>query len=133
MSFKPYCIEDLGTSEVVMVSPETTLMECAKRMHDQRVRSLVVASRDDDSEMQIVPEGILTDRDIVVEAVAFALDPKVITAGDIMTCPLVTARLDESLQEVYAGKRTFCDRGVRCLGCLGGLAGSRAAACRVAT
>ncbi len=102
MDFRPYCVEDLGTSELITISPDTTLIECAKRMHDLCVSSLIVTSPDDSADCPRKPEGILTDRDIVVEAIAFSLDPKVITAGDIMTCPLVTARLDEALQVVHA-------------------------------
>jgi CBS domain-containing protein len=103
MKLRPYCVEDIGTSELVVVPPETTLIECAKRMHDLNVSCLVVASLDDAAgTSNNIPQGILTDRDIVVEAVAFALDPTVITAGDIMTCPVVTARLDEALKEVHA-------------------------------
>ncbi len=102
MDLKPYYVEDLGTSELITVSPETTLIECAKRMHDLCVSSLIVTSHDEGADSPRTPEGILTDRDIVVEAIAFSLDPNVITAGDIMTCPLVTARLDEALQVVHA-------------------------------
>jgi CBS domain-containing protein len=102
MNFKPYSVEDLGISELVTVPPETTLIECAKRMHDLHVSSLIVVSPEGESNERWRPQGILTDRDIVVEAVAFSLDATVITAGDIMTCPIETARLDEALHVVHA-------------------------------
>jgi CBS domain-containing protein len=102
MKFKPYCVEDIGTSELAIVSPYTTLNECAKLMHDLCVSHLVVVSPENALGESKVPLGVLTDHDIVVEAVAFALDLGVMTAGDIMRCPVVTARLDEALQVVHA-------------------------------
>ena len=73
MNFAPYCVEDLGTLELAIVSPETTLIDCAKKMHDLRVSSLIVASTSDGSAGPWLPQGILTDRDIVLEAVAFLM------------------------------------------------------------
>ena len=39
-----------------------------------------------------MPLGIVTDRDIVVEAVAPNVDLSLLTAGDIMSAPLATIR-----------------------------------------
>jgi CBS domain-containing protein len=102
MESRQFSVEDLGTSEPVLVLPETTIIECAKLMHDRQVDRLIVASPNDELDGIVVPQGILTEHDIVAEVVAFSLDPAVITAGDIMLFPLVTARQDEALHEVHA-------------------------------
>lgn len=101
MNFTEFSVKDLGTSELVVVSPETTIMECAKLMHDMRINRVIVAAPNAESEGISIPQGFLTDHDIVVEVVAFSLEPTVITAGDIMLCPLVTARQDEALHLVH--------------------------------
>jgi CBS domain-containing protein len=102
MESRQFSVEDIGMSELVFVSPNTPLIECAKLMHDLRVDRLIVASPNDELDGINVPQGILTDHDIVVEVVAFSLDPAVITAGDIMLFPVVTARQDEALHVVHA-------------------------------
>jgi predicted transcriptional regulator len=53
----------------------------------------------DESEGKRVPVGILTDRDIVIEIDAMDLDPKVITAGDIMSTELATVAENHGVLE----------------------------------
>jgi CBS domain-containing protein len=100
MKLKPYCVEDIGTSEVVSIFAESSLVDCARKMHDLHVSSLIVVEPLGEN-LICEPIGILTALDIVWEAVAFSLDLAVITAGDIMTGPVETARLDEPLQLVH--------------------------------
>ncbi len=101
MNFTEFSVEDIGTSELVIVAPETTIIECAKLMHDLRINRVIVASSKAELDGISIPQGFLTDHAIVVEVVAFSLDPAVLTAGDIMLCPLVTARQDEALHLVH--------------------------------
>ena len=63
-------------------------------MRHYHVGTLVVIDETDGNRM---PEGILTDRDIVIEIDALDLAPKAITVGDIMSSELVTVREDEGL------------------------------------
>jgi predicted transcriptional regulator len=57
-----------------------------------------------------VPVGILTDRDIVVEINAMDLDPKVITAGDIMSPELALVPENQGVLETIEIMRV---KGVR--------------------
>jgi len=56
------------------------------------------------------PVGIVTDRDIVVGVVAMNLDPRDLTAGDIMSDELVTVPED---YEVYEAMTRMREAGVR--------------------
>ena len=66
---------------------EVTVQAACRLMRHYHVGSLVVV---DELDGKRVPVGILTDRDVVVEIDAMDLDPKVMTAGDIMSENLVT-------------------------------------------
>jgi CBS domain-containing protein len=80
-------IGEICNREVVYVNRDVTVNAACKLMRHYHVGSLVVV---DEVEGRRVPVGILTDRDVVVEIDAMDLDPKVITAGDIMSSELVT-------------------------------------------
>jgi CBS domain-containing protein len=102
MDVESFCIRD-----VITVDADTSIAQCAQSMHDDHVGSLVVTEIKNDRR---VPVGIVTDRDIVIEVIACALDPQTITAGDIMAQPLVTARTSEDLMTALARMR---EHGVR--------------------
>jgi CBS domain-containing protein len=65
-------------------------------MRKHHVGDVIVVRRDGQKR---IPLGIVTDRDIVIETVAPQVDMALITAGDIMTAPLVTVHYDESFTE----------------------------------
>jgi CBS domain-containing protein len=100
-------VRDLAAHEVVTVTPTTTLAECAQIMRAQHVGSVVVI---DDVGQRDNPRGIVTDRDIVVEAVAVGLDPSTLTAGDVMAAPLATVRDGDDILDALARMR---ENGVR--------------------
>jgi CBS domain-containing protein len=106
-------VRDLAAHEVVTVTPSATLAECAQIMRNQHVGSIVVI---DDQESRDQPRGIVTDRDIVVEAVALGLDPTTLTAGDVMTTPLATVADSDDILDALARMR---EHGVRRLPVLG--------------
>lgn len=98
-------VGDICTRAVVTAHPDETVVEAAKRMRDRHVGDLLVA------DTQARPMGILTDRDIVVAAVAQSSDKlDSLLVGDVMTRDLITARTDETLEEALKTMRT---RGVR--------------------
>lgn len=76
--------------EVIVVGREAAAVEATRLMRTHHVGSLVVV--DDPDGGRPVPVGIVTDRDLVVEIMATALDPKAITVGDIMRPSLATVR-----------------------------------------
>ena len=100
-------VRDLSALEVVTVTPSTTLAECAQIMRAQHVGSVVVI---DDQGTHDNPRGIVTDRDIVVEAVALGLDPTTLTARDVMAAPLATVRDGDDILDALARMR---ENGVR--------------------
>jgi CBS domain-containing protein len=101
---------DLAQRDVITVTPETTLTECARLMRSEHVGCLVVA-------VEGRPLGVVTDRDIVIEAVAVQLDPATLTAGDVMSQPPATVRESDDLFDALALMR---ERGVRRLPVLDG-------------
>jgi CBS domain-containing protein len=98
-------VGDLAVHQVVTVGPGSSLRDCARAMREKHVGSLVIVEAESTR-----PVGIITDRDVVVEAVAVGLDPDVITAGDIAIEPLVTIGKGEHVLEAVARMR---ENGVR--------------------
>jgi signal-transduction protein with cAMP-binding, CBS, and nucleotidyltransferase domain len=100
-------IKDVAVHEPVTARVDESVGTCARRMHDEHVGCLVVVERNDGSEF---PVGMLTDRDIAIEVVAFGLDPATLTAGDVMTEKPATVDEDDDLLGALAHMR---ERGVR--------------------
>lgn len=65
-------------------------------MRKHHVGDVVVIERQDHAR---IPIGILTDRDIVIETVARQVDIDILTAGDVMSAPLISVRHDGSFIE----------------------------------
>jgi CBS domain-containing protein len=100
-------IGEICNREVVFVNRDVTIHAACKLMRHYHVGSLVVVDEDGGKR---VPVGILTDRDIVVEIDAMDLDPKVITAGDIMSQELVIVPESQGVLETIEVMRV---KGVR--------------------
>ncbi|HEY0844255.1 MAG TPA: CBS domain-containing protein [Noviherbaspirillum sp.] len=82
--------------EVVCCDVKASIAEVASLMREHHVGDIVVVDMASDPR---IPVGIVTDRDIVVEAVAPGVDLELITAGDIMASPLTTVRESCELHE----------------------------------
>jgi CBS domain-containing protein len=100
-------IRDIAVHEPVTARANESIGICARRMHDEHVGCLVVVEPNDGSDF---PVGMLTDRDIAVEVVAFGLDPATITAGDVMSEKPVVVEEDDDLLDALTHMR---ERGVR--------------------
>jgi CBS domain-containing protein len=120
MRTKSVQIRDLAIRDVVTVTPQTTLAQCAQIMRNQHVGSVVVL---DDKGRRDKPTGILTDRDIVIEAVAMSLDPSTLTAGDVMSTPLATVHEDDDILDALAKMREVGVRRLPVLDAAGNLTG----------
>lgn len=83
-------VRDVMTTNVVYLPSETTLAEAARTMREQDIGDVVVA---DGAGLT----GLVTDRDIVVRAVAERCDPAATTIGEIVSRDLVTVRPDDSI------------------------------------
>jgi CBS domain-containing protein len=90
-------ISECSNIGVVCCETDTTVPEVAALMRKHHVGDVIVIEKRDNNER--VPVGIVTDRDIVIEAIALQLDTSVFTAGDLMSAPIVTVRENEGLVE----------------------------------
>ena len=98
-------VGDICTRIVVTADPDETVVEAAKRMRDEHVGTLVV------TDSQARPVGLLTDRDIVVGAVAQSADKlDALLVHDIMSRELLTVRANIPVDEALKKMRL---RGVR--------------------
>jgi CBS domain-containing protein len=91
-------VGDICSRSVVMVPKGEMIIDAAKRMRTSHVGDLVVVENRDGRH---VPIGIVTDRDIVIAAVAG--DPvhiNYLLVSDVMTPDLVTATEQESIDAV---------------------------------
>ena len=84
-------IDRLYTRDVISVPQSTTLDSAARVMAANHVGSLLVTQNPPENDCAI---GIVTDRDLVVQAVASGANPKETTVAEVMTSQL--ARVYES-------------------------------------
>jgi predicted transcriptional regulator len=80
-------IDRIYTRNVVGTARETSIAEAAAMMRKFHVGTLLVMGDAPEQETVI---GIVTDRDIVIQAVADALDPRKVSVGEVMT-PVVAS------------------------------------------
>jgi CBS domain-containing protein len=95
-------VRDAMTPNARAASPTESLADAAQMMKEEDVGSLPVV--DDDGRLI----GIVTDRDIVVRAVAERVDPQSVTVGDVASRELVTVEPEQDLDEaltLMAGHR----------------------------
>lgn len=88
-------VREIMTSEgLATATLDTTLAEIAERMRDENVGAIPIV--DDDDKLC----GIITDRDIVVRAIAEGEDPGECTAEEILSGQLHTIDPEAELEEV---------------------------------
>ena len=78
-------VEDVMIEDVATIDANATVTEAAQRMREANVGALPVVEAGR-------LHGMLTDRDIVVRAVAVGVNPSTVRAGDCATRDLVAAR-----------------------------------------
>lgn len=87
-------IGEVCNRDVVVVKKDESALDAALLMRRFHVGDLVVIEEEGG---QRIPVGIVTDRDIVIEAVAEDVNSKDLTVGDIMSADLVTVNEDEDI------------------------------------
>ena len=85
-------VNEVMTHDPVVVEPGTTLTEAARFMRDSDVGPLLVA---DGGRLT----GIVTDRDIVVRAIADGRDPSSTKVSDVVSGGVTTVTPDQSASD----------------------------------
>lgn len=89
MSIGEFC-----TREVVVAEKNIGVVALAQLMRKYHVGDVVIVEKHVD---RMLPLGIVTDRDIVVELIAEEVDLESVTAGDMMSTDLITAKQKDGL------------------------------------
>jgi CBS domain-containing protein len=85
-------VKDAMTTSLATATPSQSLAEAARLMKQQDIGSVPVV---DGSRLV----GLLTDRDIVVRAVAEGGDPQTVQVGEIASHDVVTVSPDDNLDD----------------------------------
>lgn len=96
-------LSEIMSTDVQTLAPEDSLRRAAEQMESLDVGALPVCSG-----QRLL--GMLTDRDIVVRAIAEGLDPDEACVSDIMSDEVQTARADEDSE---AAMRLMGERQIR--------------------
>ena len=88
-------IREAMTPGVRAAAPTDSLADAAQRMKEEDVGSLPVVEGD-----RLI--GIVTDRDIIVRAVAERVDPQSIYVGDVASRDVVTVEPEQDLDDALA-------------------------------
>jgi signal-transduction protein with cAMP-binding, CBS, and nucleotidyltransferase domain len=87
-------VEDYMNTQMIRRDSKASILEVAKAMVDWNISS--VAITDDEESKKVV--GILTERDIV-KSIAKGVPPDGITAGSLMSSPILSIRNDQPIEE----------------------------------
>ncbi|MDD2233938.1 MAG: CBS domain-containing protein [Desulfitobacteriaceae bacterium] len=94
-------VRDIMSENVVWVTPNTSLVEVARLMQKEDIGSVPVYE-------QNRLQGIITDRDMILRAIATGKNPNSLQANDIMSRNVVTVSPDTDVHEaseIMAGKQ----------------------------
>ena len=87
---------DIMTGDAKCVGENDTLVDAAKQLAELNVGAMPICGEDNRL------KGVLTDRDIVVEALAQGKDPNSTKAGELGDGKPVTIGADDSIEETLA-------------------------------
>lgn len=96
-------VADVMTPGGESVPAEATVREAALAMAEHDVGAVLVGPEG-------APEGILTDRDIIIRVVVEGRDPGAVAAREVMSSTLFTCRADDTVEAALAAME---DRQVR--------------------
>ncbi|MDQ4060721.1 MAG: CBS domain-containing protein [Pseudomonadota bacterium] len=83
-------VGDIMTRTVEAVSPDATIQEAATLMAEHDIGAVLVSAEG-------APEGILTDRDIILRVVVDGRDPAQVRVREVMSKRLFTCRADDTV------------------------------------
>jgi len=96
-------VRDVMTRQVIVIDPDRTIADAAKRMAAKRIGGLVVVEHGR-------PIGLLTDRDILWNVTAKGQNPSKVLVRDIMTSPVATV---SPLTTLRAAARVMLEKKTR--------------------
>lgn len=99
----PQSIREVMTADPVTLPATTTLTDAARRMRDDAIGDVLVG---DGKELR----GVVTDRDIVVRAVAEGRDTTSTTLGEVCSADVVTVAPSDAVEDAV---RLMSERAVR--------------------
>jgi CBS domain-containing protein len=88
----PQKIRDVMTTDLVSLPATATLADAARQMKQHAIGDVLVADGDR-------LRGLVTDRDIVLRAVAEDQDPRTATLGDVCSSDLVTVAPGDAVED----------------------------------
>jgi CBS domain-containing protein len=88
-------IREVMSSRPVTVEDSATVFDAARAMRDEDIGVVIVVNHGS-------IRGVLTDRDVVVRAVAEGRDPKSIKVGEIVSEDVATVTPDEPVDKVVS-------------------------------
>ena len=85
-------LSEIMTSEVEVIHPDDTLQTAAQKMRDRDIGFLPVCDGD-----RLI--GVLSDRDVIVRALAEGMDSRTTLGRDLLTSPAIYCFDDQSVDE----------------------------------
>jgi CBS domain-containing protein len=113
-------VGEVCNREVAFIYRHERVSEAAKVMREHHVGSVVVVTKE---ARGLVPVGVLTDRDIVVEVLTAGLDYRTVSVGEIMSRELITVREEDDVLDAFKTMRSHGIRRLPVLTVSGTLAG----------
>jgi len=98
-------VRDVMSRDVIVIDPERTVLDAAKRMVSKKIGGLVVAKYGR-------PIGLVTERDIVWKVTSEGKNPARVRVRSIMTSPVGTV---SPLTTLRAAARVMLDKNTRVL------------------
>jgi len=96
-------VRDVMTRAVIVVDPDVTVLDAARKMVQKQIGGLVVVEYGR-------PIGLITERDILWKVTAKEKSPKKVSVREIMSAPVVTV---SPLATLRAAARLMVDNNVR--------------------
>ena len=100
-------IGTICSRETIIAKTDDSLLDTARLMRKHHVGSLIIVAP---NRHGVRPVGIITDRDIVIQAISEEIDLNNLVAGDIMSSDLLIAREEDDVFEAF---ERMCMKGVR--------------------
>lgn len=97
-------VGEVCSKKVVHVSKQDSVLYVARIMREQHVSAVIVI---DNISGEIRPQGLITERDLVLEVLAAKIDPSVLTAEDILSSELICVTETHDVREALKYLRYY--------------------------